>query len=398
MNLVRWRARGGHTLRLQTPSTYVPMELVIQCLACVGTLGTFSRVLHENSLSPVFLSLPGLVMLSLVARIFPDIRQDVSTMSTINGAVTGIVAGFLSSVSWPDGAHLTKDLPQQTASLHALRYLELLYIPVVMGTLLYSFCLAFERLPSWRKVFLTSMMSLCASVMVTLLTEMLSDLPSGDSQVKVFLFTFVNFFLLGMLSVTQTHQRPYVLLLVCLLITLNWQMGYFNAAVWDWSTLRFPVPGSLTALLFVFLVSCQDSRGENLAISYKRRPVRASDKDEVDWMLNTVVWHVITYVIERISLTFLIWQSHASVPATNVQPDAHVACILLVGYLGLVSPHFPVSPLTKLAIIILSLMSYIIYAAVNDMLENAFFLETIFGLSLFYVTNVAQAADNHKHW
>ena len=377
------------------PPSYWHMELAMQGLSCIATLATFVRVLQEEALSSVFLALPFLLMLACGARWLTTIREDPSTISTINGAVTGIITGFLCSIVSRDGEYVTRDpIYIESSLMVALRHLELLHIPVAIGSVAYSFCLVFERIPSWRKVYMTTMMAMCVAVLVTVGSDMFGSMETNTDYMKIFLFVFINFFLLGLLPVAQLYQQPWILCMTCMLLNVYWQAGHFDCLVWDYRMPRFPVPGCVTGLVLVFLIFSPVNSGSRT----KADDHNEDKRDDLDWLLNTTLWHIITYVIERLSLTFILWKSTSpDATAFTMTTEAPLSCILIVAYLGLVSPHFPASPLMKVTITALGVMFYISCTITNQTLLNGYFLDTTWGLAMFYATHLSPVIQVPRH-
>lgn len=391
-------------LRYDNPKeVYTLVEDTLQILSAIATSATFFRVIEEHELSKIFLILPMLLFAFFIARKHPALKQDIHTMAMLAGAATGINSGFLSSIvtehSWK---HPVKDIsdnvigPQVTKTM-MLRHLEFLHLPVIFGSMLYSYCIVFDRLPSRQSTRLAASTALCGAVMITLTTTFGDQRQGVMDVLLIFMSMFLLAFLVGMIPVIKVYQRPWMICVMIFILCIYWEKFHFDTLVWNWEECRYPIPGCITAMTVVLLLNVHESgdtkvvtSAENLISKDKILDSNGNGPEVIDIrevLMNAFAWHGVTYVIERISLAFIKGSKkhHADMlPQSPHGSDVWISCVTMIAYVGVMSTHFKATNNHKLALVLSGLLLYVSVTLSVGVLSNAYFIDMIFGLTIVY--------------
>ena len=376
--------------------TYRHVALVLQLLSGVATTATFIRISEQHRLPPIFLALPSLLfLLTAIGRCLQ--LHDTNITAIVIGATTGAIAGFLSSVVTNDEAAVASSHPlTRSETVTFICTLEFLHIPVVVGTVMFSFCLLFTRLPPLTLVIIAAAIGACGTVMLGIVLLLVNDPMiggfSGNQEFSIvnhstiLLEAFLGIFILALMPALRSNKRAWLICIACLTISSHWQSSFLDSVQWHWEKSYFPIPGSLFAIIVLFMVDVIEmSETADFSVRRSREKLMFFTEDSSP-VFTAVMWHIGAYVIERTSLTIILdsrrrsWK-HGHRPQGS---DAWLSCLGMLGLLGLLSPsasrHF--SLLDRVIIISLGLMLYVCMTATSDALANGYFIDDVLGLAV----------------
>jgi len=376
--------------------TYRHVAFILQILSGVATTATFIRISEQHRLPPIFLALPSLLfLLTAIGRCLQV--HDTNVTAIVIGATTGAVAGFLSSVVTND--QISVNSPVSLVRGDTVMFictLEFLHIPVVLGTVMFSFCLLFTRLPPPTLVIVAAATAACGTVILGTGLLLINDPMVGSfsggqdfsivSHSAVLVETFLGIFILALMPALRSNKRAWLICTACFTVSGHWQWGFLDSLQWDWQKSYFPIPGSLFAIVVLFMtevVQMSETADLTLRRSHARLGFLAEESSPV---FTAIIWHVGAYVVERTSLTIILDSRHRSSKYGHhpVGSDAWLCCLGMLGLLGILSPsatrHF--SLLSRVIIICLGLVLYVCMTAMSDALANGYFLDDVLGLTV----------------
>ena len=383
--------------RRQAQIAYGRVDTALKVMCSMATTATFVRVASEHGLPPVFLNLPMLLLLLVILEKSGVFPMDDMTLSMLKGATTGVISGFLSSIV-TNSFKYSHEEKKVSLKMRLLNNFELLHIPVVIGTLFFSFCVTFERLPPSHRVKVSAMTGICGAIMLTVFLNFLDGDAYGQNTRslydygKIFLFAYIVIFFMSLTQIAQTSQKPWLVCVIVIFLVLNWQFRHFDDLVWDWAIPKMPVPGFLIGII---VLNLQDLTSGHLALPSNKPDVEENDQktprfsnEEILW--NAYVWHTVTFIVERISLAVISLRQHKK---SNIPPnDSIMCCIFLLGFLLIISPlkdgslRVEGSVLQKTIMVMLGLALYVSVGLTGGLLNNGYFIDTIFGLTILYIT------------
>jgi len=372
--------------------TYRNVAFFLQLLCGIATTATFIRISEQHRLPPIFLALPSLLfLLTAIGRCLQ--LHDANITAIVIGATTGAIAGFLSSViSNVDLSAASSQSPARSETVTFLCTLEFLHIPVVLGTVMFSFCLLFTRLPPLTLVIIAAATAACGTVILYIgflavgdpMTGGFSDEFSIVSHSSVLFEIFLGMFILALMPSLRSNKRAWLICIASLAVSCHWQWSFLGSLQWDWEKSYFPIPGSLFAIIVLFMVEVIEM-SETADLTVRRSRARlGSLTDDSNPVFTAIMWHIGAYVVERTSLTIILdsrrrSSKHGNHPQGN---DAWLSCLGMLGLLSLLSPsasrHF--SLLDRVIIICLGLVLYVCVTATSDALANGYFLDDVLGL------------------
>lgn len=374
--------------------TYRHVALVLQLLSGVAMTATFIRISEQYRLPPVFLALPSLLFLLIaIGRCLQ--MHDTNITAIVIGATTGAIAGFLSSVVRNDEIYAvnTQSL-DRSETVTFICTLEFVNIPVVLGTVMFSFCLLFTKLPPVTLVIIAMATAACGTVLLGISLLLINDpmigiVDSGQefsiiSHSATLLETFLGIFILALMPALRPNKRAWLVCIACFTVSIHWQWGFLDSLQWDWEKSYFPIPGSLFAIVVLFMVEVVEM-SETADLTQRRLRTRLeSSVEESNPVFTAIMWHIGAYVVERTSLTIILdSRRRASKHGHYAQgSDAWLCCLGMLGLLGILSPsanrYF--SMLNRVIIVCLGLVLYVCMTATSDALANGYFLDDVLGL------------------
>jgi len=377
--------------------TYRHVAFILQLLSGVATTATFIRISEQHHLPPIFLALPSLLfLLTAIGRCLQ--LHDTNITAIVIGATTGAIAGFLSSVISNDDISIVSStpLPNRSDTVTFICTLEFLHIPVVVGTVMFSFCLLFTRLPPLTLIVIAAATAACGTVLLFILILLINDPMiggySGSQEFSVIghsatlLETFLSIFILALMPALRSNKRAWLICITCFTVSSHWQWSFLDSLQWDWEKSYFPIPGALFAIVVLFMVEViemSQTAGFTLRRSRARLGSLADDSSPV---FTAVMWHIGAYVVERTSLTIILDSRRRSSKHGHFSQgsDAWLSCLGMLGLLGLLSPsasrHF--SLIDRVIIICLGLVLYVCMTATSDALANGYFIDDVLGIAV----------------
>ncbi len=368
--------------------TFDVADIAMKTCCCVATLATFKRVVDEQNIPRVFLCLPSLLLLLFILQKFTQLRDDPATLGMVTGALIGVLTGFLSAMERLVQADVPGSLDIGVGP-DPIYNLELLHIPVVLGAVMYSFTLSYERMPSGHRLRLAGVIGLVGAVLVTTgLTVLEGDISSTATMTKLFPFAFLAWFLVGLLPSAPDSHQAWIVCTVIWLIQLMWQSRFFDALVWDWQRCKFPIPGFLTGMIVVFFGDVITCRASAKHFSQPRRTQMT--RDPMEPITNCFLWHAITFVVQRISL-YIIESKKVAGPFTPKYPfEAAVTCVITLALLYVTSVNLRGTTLSKVMIGSLGLLVYVFSSLNHLALPNGMFLDIVLGILCVYTVQTSQ--------
>ena len=369
-------------------------------MSCVSTTATYLRTIHENKIPNVFLALPFMLGVLLAYRkLFRP--TDKNNLGMFTGATTGFLSGFLSSIVNHESAVPT-EIPHIGNVERFLYSLEVLHIPVIVGSLVYSLCLVIEKFPAVNSLFLAAATATCVAMTATVGVTMMDGEESSRSTLayaSIFAFSLVESFLLILLPVIRPSQRLWVWTSCALLLSLLWQGGFFDTLVWDLAFPRFPIPGFLSGLIVIFMLDLVTMRSDLIYRGPRANsdgPLSDSEeltRDPMEVLLNAFTWHVITFVVQRLSLAVILL---GNVPRNEqTGSDVWLCCLLMICFLALITPSYKAAASTKVNIILAGMVFYTTVSVTSGILTNGYFIDTMFGLTILYAVQHHQSMSPH---
>jgi len=375
--------------------TYRHVAFVLQLLSGVATTATFIRISEQHHLPPIFLALPSLLfLLTAIGRCLQ--LNDTNITAIVIGSTTGAIAGFLSSVVTNDEISVVSSQPPtRSETVTFICTLEFLHIPVVVGTVMFSFCLLFTRLPPLTLVIIAAAIAACGTVMLGIVLLLITDPMIGGfsgsqefsivSHSAILLEAFLGIFILALMPALRSNKRAWLICIACLTVSSHWQSSFLDSVQWHWEKSYFPIPGSLFAIIVLFMVEIVEM-SETADLTVRRSLGRPTFTEDSNTVFTAIMWHIGAYVIERTSLTIILdsrrrSSKHGHRPQGS---DAWLSCLGMLGLLGLLSPsasrHF--SLLDRVISISLGLVLYVCMTATSDALANGYFLDDVLGLAV----------------
>jgi len=376
--------------------TYRHVAFILQLLSGVATTATFVRISEQYRLPPIFLALPSLLfLLTAIGRCLQ--LHDTNVTAIVIGATTGAIAGFLSSViTNNDLSAITSQLPARSETVTFICTLEFLHIPVVVGTVMFSFCLLFTKLPPLTLIVIAAAIAACGTVLLSIIILLINDPMIGGftggqefsvvAHSALLLETFLGVFILALMPALRSNKRAWLICIACFTVSGHWQWSFLDSVQWDWEKSYFPIPGSLFAIVVLFMVEVIEM-SETADLTLRRSRVRQGPlADDSNPVFTAIMWHIGAYVVERTSLTIILDSRRRSLKHGHYSQgsDAWLSCLGMLGLLGLLSPsasrHF--SLLDRVIIICLGLMLYVCMTATSDALANGYFLDDVLGITV----------------
>jgi len=376
--------------------TYRHVEFVLQILSGVATTATFIRISEQHRLPPIFLALPSLLfLLTAIGRCLQ--LHDTNVTAIVIGATTGAIAGFLSSVVGNDEMSVASAASLARGdTVTFICTLEFLHIPVVLGTVMFSFCLLFTRLPPPTLVIIAAATAACGTVILGTGLLLLNDPMIGSfsggqdfsivSHSAVLVETFLGIFILALMPALRLNKRAWLICVACFTVSSHWQWGFLDSLQWNWQKSYFPIPGSLFSIVVLFMsevIEMSETADLTPRRSRSRLGYLAEDSSPV---FTAIMWHIGAYVVERTSLTMILDSRRRSSKRGHHPQgsDAWLCCLGMLGLLGILSPsgsrHF--SLLSRVIIICLGLVLYVCMTVTSDALANGYFLDDVLGLAV----------------
>jgi len=373
--------------------TYRHVALILQLLSGVATTATFVRISEQHRLPPIFLALPSLLfLLAAIGRCLQ--LHDANITAIVIGATTGAIGGFLSSVVSNDNVATVGHAPQSRSDTVAfICTLEFLHIPVVVGSVMFSFCLLFTRLPPPTLIIIAAAMASCATVIFGISLLLLNDpMLGGYSGGREFSIVghsavlseaFLGTFILSLMPALRSNKRAWLVCTGCFVISGHWQWNFFDSLQWNWEKSYFPIPGSLFAIVVLFMSEVIEM-SETADLTQRRSRARVAVESYP--VFTAIMWHIGAYVVERTSLTIILDSRRMSSKHSHRSrgSDAWLCCLGMLGVLMILSPsanrHF--SLLERVVIICLGLFLYVCMTVTSDALANGFFIDDVLGLAV----------------
>jgi hypothetical protein len=391
--------------------TYRHVAFVLQMLSCVATAATFVRICEQRHLPLVFLALPLLMfVVAIFCRVTP--MREAGIMAIIVGATTGAVSGFVSTVV--DNSLLVSAdvIPFRDSNVAAvICSLEFLHIPVVVGAIMYTFCLLFTRLPPVTLLVLAVATAACGTTIFGIALTVVHDpFFTGDNAsisgssfrvsdwTAVLFVVFAGIFIASLLPLLHVNKRAWLVCLATLVASSYWQANFFDTMQWDWDRSHFPIPGTLVGIVLLYMIDVIQLT-EAADVAGKRQSLRLESADSSpyigDTILSTMTWHVGAYVVERTSLTFILNSRRSRLkPEQRGGSDVWLCCLGMLGLLSICSSYG--SKLFTLfgrnVTICLALALYVCITATTGVLANGYFIDDILGLSIFATTATSDFA------
>jgi len=376
--------------------TYRHVAFILQLLSGIATTATFVRISEQYRLPPIFLALPSLLfLLTAIGRCLQ--LHDTNVTAIVIGATTGAIAGFLSSViTNNDLSAISAQSLTRSEIVTFICTLEFLHIPVVVGTVMFSFCLLFTKLPPLTLIVIAAAIAACGTVLLSIIILLINDPMiggfSGSQEFSVLghsallLETFLGVFILALMPALRSNKRAWLICIAFFTVSSHWQWSFLDSLQWDWEKSYFPITGSLFAIVVLFMVEVIEM-SETADLTLRRSRVRQeSSADESNPVFTAIMWHIGAYVVERTSLTIILdsrrrLSKHGHYSQGS---DAWLSCLGMLGLLGLLSPsgsrHF--SLLNRAIIVCLGLTLYVCMTATSDALANGYFLDDVLGLTV----------------
>lgn len=365
-------------------------EVTMKVCCCIGLLGTFRRIVDVHDIPQMFLFLPTLLVILLIIQKFTHLKEDAITLGMVSGALIGVVTGFLSGIERLVQSDFPDEFTTVAKKSPAVYNLELLHIPVVIGSVMYSFCLVFDRLPKGNQLKWASMVGMCGSVLATMMrSSMAVPQKYETNSTNSYFFFFVallSFFLIGLFPEAKPAQKAWIVCIIVWMVQVMWQMVFFDNLIWNWEENFFPIPGCLTGIIIVFFADVLiSSRALPAMKVYNRRKSSGSlAKQPMEPILNAFLWHSVTFIVQKISL-YMIQQKNKSGPfIPSYTFEATITCVLSLFFLYIISAHLKARPLTRTVLVIITLTYYAVQGLCNLGLPNGLFIDIMLGQTIVY--------------
>lgn len=386
---------------------YRHVAFILQILSAVATTATFIRISEQHHLPPIFLALPSLLfLLTAIGRCLQ--LQDSNITAIVIGATTGAIAGFLSSVVVRNDNLTSVSTLARSEAVTFMCTLEFLHIPVVAGTVMFSFCLLFSRLPPLTLVIIAAAAAACATVILFIGFVLVNDPMIGGfnggrefsiiSHLGILAETFLGIFIVALMPALRTNKRAWLICIACFTVSSHWQWSFLDSVQWKWEKSYFPIPGSLFAIIVLFMVDIIEM-SETADLTLRRSRVRTGlSADDSNPVFTAVMWHIGAYVVERTSLTIILDSRRRSSKHGHQSQgsDAWLSCLGMLALLGLLSPsasrHF--SLLDRVMIMCLGLVLYVCMTVTSDALANGYFIDDVLGLAVLVTIAASDFASS----
>lgn len=411
LNLTAAPGRQVSFSRRRFLQTYRHVAFALQLLSGVSTTSTFIRLCEQCHLPLVFVSLPILLfVVCLFTRFTPN--RDVGVTAIVVGASTGAIAGFVSTVVDNSVAIPSPyAVPASRSNLAVvISSLEFLHIPVIVGAVMYTFCLMFTRLPPVTLVVLALATATCGTTILGIGLTLTYDsvFTSFGASVDTtptfrisdwsmtLSITFVTIFGASLMPMLRRNKRAWIICFASLLVSTWWQRRYFDTLQWDWDMSYFPIPGALVGVVVLFMIDVVELT-EAADVVGKRQSLQHLDVVDGGSVLvnealfSAITWHILAYVVERLSLTMILANRRNRLKPGVVRRDETDVWLCCLGMMGLISSFSPqatnlFSLLARNVTICLALTLYVCISLISGTLANGYFIDDVLGLTLLVTT------------
>ena len=221
---------------------------------------------------------------------------------------------------------------------------------------------------------------------------------------KIFICMFALAFLTGMLPMVADYQRPWMVCVLVFVLNIIWQRRHLDSLVWSLTKHHYPIPGSVTGMMIIFLINVPESGSSDVdtptdgltreELIYLRSKDKHSSRlpervIAIEVVGSAFLWHTLTYIIERLSLAFIQYAQKKRDINAFVVPhgsDVWITCVSLIAFLAVTSPYFKAGSLVRLFIIFVGLLYYMTMTLHWGMFTNEYFLNMIFGMTLVFLS------------
>ena len=284
-----------------------------------------------------------------------------------------------------------------------LRSCELLFVPLLLATILFSFAKSIERFPSSIGLATAAATAFSADFSIMTCYVMLrAEDTRGSDVISTLLLLLVPFFLFCLMPLFRDKQRAWILTLILLIALVFWEVIFVGSTLCIWSISRktFPVPACLVGVIFAFHSAYLDwdrLKALGRRSHSKLSPVKGSHEEkyhsldiyplDTPWhgLLSTgMLWHCLAYCIEKLALakTFRSQSSQVSWFGINLTD------LLTLALFGLTMTSYITGSRTQRVMIVglLMLTETTVVMTYHSFL-NTHFSEMLLGLGLVCITD-----------
>lgn len=242
----------------------VPVSIVncpvLEYLSALALTATYIREANENRLPrtchfiPLFTFLP-----SILVTVRPRLRAS-RAYALFRGVAVGFVCGCMSFIvdAGDISGYLFYSGPGSATSSFYIRsiwYMEMLHTFVLLACLLWTVIHLCEQSSCLGRIPLAVGGAVVGEVVILFSLAVLGRLHMTADEAKAFITLFVIIFLLTMIPCMQNHQRAVIVAWLSIFLNFLWQTSKWDKNVWNWSSIRFPVPGGIAGYMLVMLTS-----------------------------------------------------------------------------------------------------------------------------------------------
>ncbi len=182
-------------------------------------------------------------------------------------------------------------------------------------------------------------------------------------------------------------QCCWILNIICFALLVYWQTIYFGVAAWDFTINSYPVPGSLTCLVYIFHSPALDEKGpSDESETYPKQydivynPIHKDSQVERERVDTSIMWHIGAQVTERFTLVKMFSKSH------HEGQDTLPACLTLLVLLFVFSSYYTGSRLKVTLCCIALVLLYWSVTLAGHSLHNSHHMDTMMGLILMQLS------------
>ncbi len=265
--------------------------------------------------------------------------------------------------------------------LYLLQGFEILYLPLLLFTIIHSFDRIFYRWPSTPSVAMAAITAFFAdlTIVIFLVVFQTIDRPIHD-VISIFILIYGMLLLFTLMPLFREAQCCWILNIICFALVMYWEAVCFGVAAWDIAVNSYPVPGSLSCLVYIFHSPSLDETGvfpKQYDIVYN--PIHKDSNAERERVDTSIMWHIGAQVTERFALLHMFGKSHDN-------QDTFIACLTLLTLLFIFSSYYTGSRLKVTLCCIALVLLYWCLTLAGHSLHNSHHVDTMMGLIIMHLS------------
>ncbi|ELT92963.1 hypothetical protein CAPTEDRAFT_204538 [Capitella teleta] len=378
----------------------VPISIVdcpvLEYLSAFALTASYIREASESTLLKACHFIPFFIFLpSILVTVKPKLRS-LRSYAIFRGLSVGFVCGCMSFIvdTQDQTGYLFYSGPGSASSALHVRliwYTEMLHAPVLLACLLWTVIHLCEQSSCLSYIPLAVGGAIFAELVILLSLATLGRLQTSAEEAKTFITLFVIIFLVAMIPCLQSQQRSVIVVWLCIFLNFFWQTSKWDKNVWNWSTVRFPVPGGIAGYMLVMLTSEPKASGccDRTPDCFKCASRHRLKTTQVKLQLQRIFWRLEKYhMFLTFVVAFCVMRVYLSVAQNPYYPEDRImSCvILLTAYATVQLPQLErlFTSCSLLLMGLCQLLFYLTWTFAQRAPLNCYAVDSILGLLLVF--------------